>query len=124
MERINNIMAGKNHRRYKMRKCMNEIKHKPVSLFNEPPVLISTWEELSKLETETHSLVIDVDGCNGHVRPKFKLSDDDDYYMHNAYLSTHTFYSSQYFESTAMLRKLGFNVQLQNWDGETVYCKY
>ena len=115
-------MANKNNRRYKMRKEMNKIKHEPKRLFEEPPVLISTWEELAKVETDTHYIEVDLEFCNGHVRPKFELSDDDDYYLHNMYLSTHTFYGSQYFHSTTILRRLGFNVQLANWDGETLYC--
>jgi hypothetical protein len=102
---------------------MNAIKHEPKRLFDEPPVLISTWEELSKLETDTHRIEVNFEFCCGRVRPKFELTDDDDYYRNNEYLSTHTFYSSTYSYYTRVLRELGFNIQLANWDGETIYCK-
>lgn len=56
-------MAGKNHRRYKIRK-RNSIKHIPEPLFDTPPVLISTWEELSKLENEKYRIEVDLKyGC-------------------------------------------------------------
>lgn len=116
-------MAGKNHPRYKLRKKMNTIKHEVKSLFNEPPTFIHNWEELSQAKSNTHIIEIDPDMCSGWVRPKFELSSDDDYYTHNVYLSTHTFYGNTYFISTATLRRLDFNVQLINWDGETICCK-
>jgi len=116
-------MAGKNHRRYKIRK-RNSIKHIPEPLFDTPPVLISTWEELSKLENEKYRIEVDLKyGC-GWVRPKFKLENDDEYFKHNFYLSTHTFYGDDYSEYTRILRDFGFNIQLANWDGKTVYCQY
>lgn len=118
-------MAGKNHHRYKIRKRMNQIKHEPKRLFEEPPVLIHNWEELSKATSETHYLEIDIRNCNGHVRPKPGVEcDNDSYYFHNKYLSTHTFYGGSYYYYTSKLRKLGFNIQLENWDGETIFCRH
>ena len=117
-------MAGKNNHRYKIRKRINTIKHETKLLFDEDPILISTWEELSKLETDKYYIDIDLEGGRGHVRPKFEVADDDDnYYLHNMYLSTHTFYRATYSQYTNMLRKLGFNIQLANWDGDTIYSK-
>lgn len=121
IERRCDNMAGKNNKRYKIRKNMNKIKHEPKRLFNEPPVLISTWEELVGLENDLYRIEVDIDRCSGWVRPKFEMPDKD-YTLHNIYLSTHTFYGSNYFNSTVLLRNFGFNIQLKNWDGETVYC--
>ena len=115
-------MASKNHHRYKIRKRMNGIKHEQKILFDEPATLIKSWEDLVGLENDNYRLEIEVDNGCGWVRPKHEVSDDE-YYTHNMYLSTHTFYGSQYAGYTAMLRKMGFNIQLSNWDGETVPCK-
>ena len=82
--------------------------------------LISTWEELGKLENNKYYIDMDKCGGCGWIRPKFEVSDDD-YYDHNGHLSTHTFYGNSYNNSTAKLRRFGFNVQLENWDGETIY---
>ena len=74
--------------------------------------LINSWEELSKEKSDTHYLEIDVDGCNGWINPKVESGDYEN--MH--YLSTHTFYGSQYEESTRILQSCGFDVHLANWD--------
>jgi hypothetical protein len=121
VEKGDNV-AGKNHKRYKLRKRMNAIKHEPIRLFKEPPTLISTWKELGKAYSETHYIELDKDGWCGHVRPKFAVANDDEYFSNNIYLSTHTFYGSSYYYMTTLLRKLGFNIQLANWDGETIYA--
>jgi hypothetical protein len=115
-------MASKNHHRYKLRKRMNSIKHEEKSLFNEPPLVISSWEALDKLENDQYYLDITPEDCNGWLRPKIESSEEN-YWLHNHYLSTHTFYESEYFRTTSLLRRLGFNVQLVNWDGETLYCR-
>lgn len=114
-------MANKNHHRYKIRKKMNTIKHVQKSIFEEPAKLIEDWAGLVGLENDNYYLDIDLHGCNGWVRPKHEFPDDE-YYMHNIYLSTHTFYGGTYFMYTTILRECGFNIQLQNWDGETRYC--
>jgi predicted GTPase len=115
-------MAGKNNRRYKVRKQMCTGKHMKT-VFTEPPTLISSWEELNGLENDKYFIEVEVENGRGYVRPKFDVPTDK-YYDHNVYLHTHTFYGTQYFESTNTLRRLGFNVQLSNWEGETVYCRY
>ena len=89
-------------------------------------MLIKNWEELSKIpnESKTHILKVDVKGCCGWLiakdpKPyKKKLS-----YMRNlphigAYLSTHTFYGSNYKRSTKLLKACGFDVEIDNWDKE------
>lgn len=86
--------------------------------------LIRDWKELSEIpnESKTHILNVDVeDGCAWLIaknpkRYKKKLS-----YMRQApnldhYLSTHTFYGSQYKQSTKILRVCGFDVKIDNWD--------
>ena len=114
-------MAGKNNHRYKIRKRINTIKHEPRRLFDTPPILIKNWDELTKMKSETHILEIEPANGNGWIKPKIKV-EGKDYYKHNHYLSTHTFYGHSYFYSTTVLRKCGFNIQLENWDGETIYC--
>lgn len=79
--------------------------------------LIKSWEELIGLESEEYYLDIDLDGCCGYIRSK----SDDDYYE---YLSTHTFYGSQYEYATATLQSKGFDIQLDNWDGKTEEVNY
>jgi hypothetical protein len=116
-------MASKNNHRYKLRKRMNHIKHEPKSLFNEPATLISTWEGLDGLENDNYYITVELRNCCGWVRPKHEVPEDE-YFKHDIYLSTHTFYGSQYFNSTVTLRRLGFNVQLTNWDEETIFCKH
>lgn len=57
------------------------------------------------------------------IRPKFDMKDDR-YFEHNYYLSTHTFYGKNkdgtgidsYKESTEILQRFGFDVELDNWD--------
>lgn len=73
---------------------------------------IESWEELAKEESPTHILEIDVKGCNGWIRPK----DDNEDNCGKHYLSTHTFYGSEFKHSTKVLQSCGFNVELANWD--------
>lgn len=79
--------------------------------------LIKSWDGLVGLESDEYYLEIDVDRCNGHIRSKT----DDNFY---AYLSTHTFYGKDYQYSTVRLQECGFDVQLENWDGETEEVSY
>lgn len=80
------------------------------------PKLIETWADLAECLSETHTLEIDVRMCNGWIRSKNTNENDNDYYKNNHYLSTHTFYGNNYKDSTELLQKCGFNVQLANWD--------
>lgn len=79
--------------------------------------LIKSWDGLVGLESDGYYLEIDVDRGNGHIRSKT----DKDFY---AYLSTHTFYGNNYQYSTTRLQECGFDVQLENWDGETEEVNY
>lgn len=74
--------------------------------------LISTWKELSKVPpSKTHRLEIDLNGCSGWI---MALNEEFSYERCH-YLSTHTFYEKNYKQSTALLRKCGFDVYLKNW---------
>jgi len=69
---------------------------------------IDNWEELAAVEaSETHFLKIG-DGCGWIVNKETGEFDE--------YLSTHTFYGSQFQFSSRLLQKYGFNVDLANWD--------
>ncbi len=74
---------------------------------------VGHWSDLAAMpESETHRLEIDVEGCNGWIyekKPRFERK-----LPH--YLSTHTFYGSNYLRATRLLRSCGFNVTLANWD--------
>lgn len=74
---------------------------------------IKSWEELAKEESPTHILEIDIEGCNGWINPK---NGDENSWEGRYYLSTHTFYGSQYRQSTEILQSCGFDVELANWD--------
>lgn len=87
-----------------------------------PPKLIENWEQLDNLETDNYIIEVDKKFYNGHIKSKGFEMDDDTYW--NSYLSTHTFYGGSYKASTRILRELGFNIQIKNWDGETeLYLK-
>lgn len=78
----------------------------------ELPRLISDWSELAQVpDSPTHRLEIDVENCNGWIHAK--NADPDSL---RRYLSTHTFYGTNYKHSTRLLRRCGFNVKLANWD--------
>lgn len=74
---------------------------------NQKPVEIETWEELKNCKSETHEIEVDTEIGNGWI-----LEND----KNRHYLSTHTFYESQYKFSTELLQKCGFNVVLKSWD--------
>ena len=70
------------------------------------------WADLATVpDSDTHHLEIDVEGCNGWIHEK---GGDPDRLGH--YLSTHTFYGTNYKHSTRLLRQCGFPVTLANWD--------
>ena len=74
--------------------------------------LISSWEELAEVpDSDTH--VLKIGDCNGWILRKGKPEDDFGHY-----LSTHTFYGSEYRRSTALLQSCGFDVEIDNWDKE------
>lgn len=69
---------------------------------------IDNWQQLAAVEdSETHRLKIE-DGAGWIIRKADGEIEE--------YLSTHTFYGSQYAYSSRLLQKYGFNVELANWD--------
>lgn len=82
------------------------------------PKLIKNWEELSKVPpNEKYKIVVDEEMSCGWIRP-IKETDEtqENYFKHHKYLSTHTFYGSQYEYSIKLLQEYGFDVELDNWD--------
>lgn len=72
---------------------------------------VRNWHDLAEVpDSATHRLKIDVVRCNGWIHRK-----DGDEFL-GKYLSTHTFYGTNYLNSTRLLRRCGFNVTLENWD--------
>lgn len=89
--------------------------------------IIKNWEELSKLPPNDKYRII-VKDCCGWIVPLCdipnngdyicKCENDDNYFENHIYLSTHTFYGSNYKYSTELLQECGFDVEIDNWDKE------
>lgn len=90
--------------------------------------LIKNWEELSQVLPNDKYKIIVNDYC-GWIVPIFDMPDDEqaficncknqeNYFDNHVYLSTHTFYGSNYKKSTELLQKYGFDVEIDNWDKE------
>ena len=94
--------------------------------------LIKNWEELSQIPpNDKYKIIVDKDMSSSWIVPicdekgdkedficncrKFTIKE---YYERHIYLSTHTFYKSQYKHSTEILQKCGFDIELENWDKE------
>ena len=74
--------------------------------------LVRHWADLAQVpDSDTHHLEINVENCNGWIHSKGETDDTI-----GVYLSTHTFYGSNYAHMTRRLQECGFNVQLENWD--------
>ena len=91
-------------------------------------MLIKDWEELSKIPNESPTHILEVDVKHGFG---WLLSKDPKPYTHklsymrqikhqDIYLSTHTFYGTQYQHSTKLLKACGFDVEIDNWDKEVL----
>lgn len=80
--------------------------------------LIRNWEELSKVPpNDKYKIVVDLEYCNGHIKPIVETEEtEENYWEHHVYLSTHTFYGSEYKHSTEILQKFGFDIEIDNWD--------
>ena len=76
--------------------------------------LIKTWEELAKVpDSENYTLDITPEDGNGWIVAK---DGSGRFGGMVEYLSTHTFYGSQYAYSTELLQQYGFDVVIANWD--------
>ena len=81
--------------------------------------LIKSWEELFELESEKYKIDADREFYSAWIVPKEETEEtEENYFDHHVYLSTHTFYGSQYEYSTSILQKFGFDVEIDNWDKE------
>jgi hypothetical protein len=80
------------------------------------PKLIKNWEELKNCKSATHTLEIDVEGCNGFIRANEGIEPLEGFYGNDYYLSTHTFYGNSHKGSTKLLQDCGFDIELENWD--------
>ena len=82
--------------------------------------LIKNWQELAEVApNDKYKIVIDSDMLNGWIKPIEETEEThENYFKHHYYLSTHTFYGSNYEHSTEILQRFGFDIKLQNWDGE------
>lgn len=85
---------------------------------------IKTWDELRQItnESDTHVLKIGKDSAWIKAKDKRNYDETIDYMEQvshlDVYLSTHTFYASNYKFSSKLLQKCGFDVELSNWDEE------
>ena len=93
--------------------------------------LIKNWEELAQVPANDKYQIV-VGDCCGWIIPvtdepiengdSFECHCEDenmsvhDFYEQHAYLSTHTFYGSNYRYSTKLLQKHGFDIEIDNWD--------
>lgn len=95
--------------------------------------LIKNWEELAAVPAnDTYKIIVSKKGCNGWIVPVEDEISEKDYFVcncekgkdikewfdHHVYLSTHTFYGSQYKYSTKILQEHGFDIEIDNWDKE------
>jgi hypothetical protein len=83
---------------------------------DEKPILIRNWRELRAINQESETHILKIEQYSGWIEPKNPK--DPNSFEGHYYLSTHTFYGSQYKQSTEILQKCGFNVELENWDAE------
>jgi len=90
--------------------------------FDKDPVLVSTWDELSKVVAEVpgYWLRITPEEGSGWIVPDGYSDEEDESGkgddFRSEYLSTHTFYGLNYKHSTELLQRYGFNVLIDNWD--------
>jgi len=96
--------------------------------------LIKNWKELAEVPAnDKYRIIVDSDMCCGWIVPctdeptgeghrfvchceEFNKGMSVQYFDHHVYLSTHTFYGSQYEYSTKVLQEHGFDVEIDDWD--------
>lgn len=79
---------------------------------------VKNWKELVQVSSNDnkYKIVLEESGYSGWIEPVKETEETyKDYFKHHKYLSTHTFYGSMYKESTELLQKYGFDVELANW---------
>lgn len=80
--------------------------------------LIKNWTELAKVQpSNKYKIEVDLEYGNGWIKPIEETEETHkNYFKHHYYLSTHTFYGSNYEHSTEILQRFGFDVEIDNWD--------
>lgn len=93
--------------------------------------LIKTWEELAAVPAnDKFKIFVNKKLYGGWIIPVCDEMNDDEehicncsdeiknehYFKNHVYLSTHTFYGSNYKRSTEILQKYGFDIEIDNWD--------
>lgn len=87
--------------------------------------LIRNWQELSKVPANDKYRIIVCDYCGWVVPICDEPGKENDFIcnchkgcetFNHTYLSTHTFYGSNYEYSTKLLQKYGFDIEIDNWD--------
>lgn len=97
-----------NHGKTTLTAAISMLLNKHTKFPKNELVIIDSWEELSQCKSNTHYLEIDLKyGCGWIID---KGNEDD-----KLYLSTHTFYEDRFIESTEILQRYGFNVELKSW---------
>lgn len=89
-------------------------------------IFIRDWDDLAALpnESPTHILEVDKERCCAwlHAKNRKDYSYKKSYMRQiqhlDVYLSTHTFYGTEYKHSQKILRACGFDVEINNWDKE------
>lgn len=96
--------------------------------------LIKNWEELAQIpQNDKYKILVNFEKHYGWIVPINDYLDDgleivckcenisrDEYWKNHVYLSTHTFYGKHYKESTKILKKYGFDIEIDNWDKEVI----
>ena len=85
------------------------------------PKLIKDWGELSKEISKDGKFKIELEEiCGAWIEPiqETKETLNEKYWETHKYLSSHTFYGKHYRESTRILQKFGFDIEIDNWDKE------
>ena len=70
--------------------------------------IVKNWSDFVGLESDTYKLKIDLDIGNGWIIPKESFPNKPTYY-----LSTHVFYDKSYKGYEQLLRKCGFDIEIQ-----------
>ena len=95
-------------------------------------VLVKNWKELSEIPANNKYRILIKDYCGWIVPVCDNFSEDNafecncsndikttgEFWKHHVYLSTHTFYGSQYKQSTKIFQEHGFDIEIDNWDKE------
>ena len=82
--------------------------------------LIKNWSELAQVPAnDKYKIVVDEDMGSAWIRPVKETEETEkNWFDHNQYLSTHTFYGDYCEWSTELLQRFGFDIIIDNWDKE------